>query len=70
MKFANIFPRRIAKGEMGAMRRASRVSLVLLAGEGWMQHQRAGEEKGDPEQAGAVAADSVGGRIEDEAERT
>ena len=51
------------------MRRASSVSFDLLARERRIQHQRAGEQKRDPEQARAVAARFGGGRLECKAEK-
>ena len=50
------------------MRRASSVSLVCSRAKDGLQHQRAGEKKRDPEQAGTVAAGFGGGGIEGEAE--
>jgi hypothetical protein len=40
----------------------------LLAREGWIEHQRTGEQEGDPEQAGSVAAGFGGSGVEGEAE--
>ena len=69
MKFASIFPSTIAKLRNG--RHAERVQRVvrLLARERRMQHQRTGEKKRDPEQAGAVAAGFGGRGIKGEAEK-
>ena len=50
------------------MRSASRVSLDCSRAKEGLQHQRAGEEKGDPEQARAVAARFCRRGIEDKAE--
>ena len=68
IKLARIFPSRIAKlGDGGHAQRVQGL-VILFAGEGWVEHQRAGEKEGDPEQAGAVAAGFGGGGVEGEAE--
>ena len=60
--------RKIEKGIAdGETQRAERV-VVLLAEEAGLQHERSGEENGQPEQAGAEVARLFGGGIEGEAE--
>ena len=69
MKFASIFPEQDRERRDG--RHAQRVERLirLLARERWVEHQRAGEEERDPEQAGAVAAGFAGRGIEGKAEK-
>ena len=68
IKLARIFPSRMAKLEIGAMRRASSVSLVCSRENEGLQHQRTGEQERDPQKAGAVAARFGGSGIKSEAE--
>ena len=53
---------------MGAMRRRVEGFVGLLARERRIQHQRAGKQKGNPQQAGTVAARFRRGGIEGKAE--